>query len=60
MAFVGFWWMWRYKLDMYKRQKKVFNSNPSDLDTIGGDTTLIKFSYSQVQKAANNWEGEIW
>ncbi|KAL1832878.1 hypothetical protein ACET3Z_002529 [Daucus carota] len=54
MACVGFWLMWRYKLNMYKRQKKVFNSSP-DLDTIGGDATLIKFTLSEVQKATNNF-----
>ena len=54
MACVGFWLMWRYKLNMYKRQKKIFNSSP-DLDMIGGDATLIKFTFSEVQKATNNF-----
>ncbi|KAK1352597.1 putative LRR receptor-like serine/threonine-protein kinase RKF3 [Heracleum sosnowskyi] len=55
MAFVGILWMWRYKLNMYKRQNKVFNSSPSDLEMIGGDTRLIKFSFSEVQKATSNF-----
>lgn len=38
---------------MYKRWKKVCNSNPSKLVTVGGE--LIKISHSDVQKAANNF-----
>ncbi|KAL8100858.1 hypothetical protein AgCh_032923 [Apium graveolens] len=55
MAFVGFLCLWRYKLDMHKRQIKILDCSPSDLDTIGGDTTLIKFSFSEVQKATSNF-----
>ncbi|WOG83727.1 hypothetical protein DCAR_0102905 [Daucus carota subsp. sativus] len=54
IAFVGFWWMWRKKREK-KKTKGILDSNLSHLDSIGGNNALIKFSYSEVEKATKNF-----
>ncbi|KAF1002449.1 hypothetical protein AG4045_018328 [Apium graveolens] len=55
MSFAVFWWLWRYKLKMIRSKKDALDSTSSDLDSICGDTTLIKFSFSEVEKATKNF-----
>ncbi|KAL8100862.1 putative LRR receptor-like serine/threonine-protein kinase RKF3 [Apium graveolens] len=54
IALVGVWWMWRNKLEK-KKSEEVLVSNLSHLDSIGVNNALIKFSYSEVEKATKNF-----
>lgn len=55
----GFLWVRRKKIEKEKRKeeitKKWSDINSSALDSISGSTTLIKFSFDEIQEATKNF-----